>query len=107
MYFPGDRFFGGDLESPDTLCRHLTIASSCSAAAEDACPAVDWLSKQQVPVGLAGESAGANLVAVAVRSHRAAGLRCQVLIYGNDRRYLRFHLRSPNTPMGTGRRQSI
>jgi len=83
-------------ESFGTLCRLLAIASDCSvvavdyrlapehvfpAAADDACRAVEWLSKQQVPVGLAGDSAGANLVAVAAQAHRAAGLRCQVLIY--------------------------
>jgi acetyl esterase len=96
MYFHGGRFFSGDLESHDTLCRLLAIAAGCRvvavdyrlapehvfpAAAEDACRAVEWLCKQEVPVGLAGDSAGANLVAVAAMAHRAAGLRCQVLIY--------------------------
>jgi acetyl esterase len=96
MYFHGGRFFSGDLESHDTLCRLLAIAAGCRviavdyrlapehvfpAAAEDACRAVAWLSKQGVPVGLAGDSAGANLAAVAALAHRAAGLRCQVLIY--------------------------
>ena len=96
MYFHGGRFFSGDLESHDTLCRLLAIAAGCRvvavdyrlapehvfpAAAEDACRAVEWLCKQGVPVGLAGDSAGANLVAVAAMAHRAAGLRCQVLVY--------------------------
>jgi acetyl esterase len=96
MYFHGGRFFSGDLESHDTVCRLLAIAAGCRvvavdyrlapehlfpAATEDACRAVEWLSKQGVPVGLAGDSAGANLVAGAAMAHRAAGLLCQVLIY--------------------------
>jgi len=96
MYFHGGRFFSGDLESHDTLCRLLAIATGCRvvavdyrlapehlfpAAAEDACRAVEWLCKQEVPVGLAGDSAGANLAAVAALAHRSTGLRCQVLIY--------------------------
>jgi len=96
MYFHGGRFFSGDLESHGTICRLLAIAAGCRviavdyrlapehvfpAAAEDACRAVEWLSNQGVPVGLAGDSAGANLAAVAALAHRAADLRCQVLIY--------------------------
>ncbi len=96
MYFHGGRFISGDLESHDTLCRRLAIASDCRiiavdyrlapehlfpAAAEDARRAAEWLCKQGVPVGLAGDSAGANLVAIAALAHRTAGLRCQVLIY--------------------------
>ncbi len=37
--------------------------------------------KQGVPVGLAGDSAGANLAAVAALVHRTRAIRCQVLIY--------------------------
>ena len=96
LYFHGGRFFSGDLESHDTLCRLLAIAAGCRviavdyrlapehpfpAAVEDACRAVEWASKQGVPVGLAGDSAGANLAAVAALTHRTSGLRCQVLIY--------------------------
>jgi acetyl esterase len=96
MYFHGGRFFSGDLESHDTICRLLAIAAGCRviavdyrlapehvfpAAAEDACRAVEWLAKQRVPVGLVGDSAGANLVAVAALAHRVSALRCQVLIY--------------------------
>ena len=50
------------------------------AAAEDACRAAEWACNQGTAVGLAGDSAGANLAAVAARAHRAA-VRCQVLIY--------------------------
>ncbi|MBZ5623941.1 MAG: alpha/beta hydrolase [Acidobacteriia bacterium] len=96
MYFHGGRFFSGDLESHDALCRVLAIAAGCRviavdyrlapehpfpAAREDACRAVEWVSNQGVPVALAGDSAGANLAAVAALAHRTLGLRCQVLIY--------------------------
>jgi acetyl esterase len=96
VYFHGGRFFSGDLESHDTICRLLALAAGCRviaadyrlapehrfpAAAEDACGAVGWALDQGVPVGLAGDSAGANLAAVAALRHRDSGLRCQVLIY--------------------------
>ncbi len=96
MYFHGGRFFSGDLESHDTICRLLARAAGCRviavdyrlapehrfpAAAEDACRAVEWASSQEVPVGLAGDSAGANLAAVAALAHGDSDLRCQVLIY--------------------------
>jgi acetyl esterase len=95
IYFHGGRFFSGDLESHDTLCRRLAIAAGCRvvavdyrlapehrfpAAAEDACRAAEWASQQGVPFALCGDSAGANLAAVAALC-RPAGLRCQVLIY--------------------------
>jgi acetyl esterase len=51
------------------------------AAAEDACQAVDWALAQGVPVAVAGDSAGANLAAVASLARRTPDLRCQVLIY--------------------------
>ena len=96
VYFHGGRFFSGDLESHDALCRLLAIEAGCRviavdyrlapehcfpAAVEDACRAVEWVSRQGVPVGVAGDSAGANLAAVAALAHRASGLGCQVLIY--------------------------
>ena len=96
LYFHGGRFFSGDLDSHDTLCRRLAIESECRvvavdyrlapehrfpAAAEDACCAVDWVLQQGVPAGIAGDSAGANLVAVAALARRSSGLRCQILIY--------------------------
>jgi acetyl esterase len=96
VYFHGGRFFSGDLESHDTVCRLLAVASACRvvavdyrlapehrfpAAVEDSRAAVDWASKQGVPFGLAGDSAGANLAAVAAQTLRGTGARCQVLIY--------------------------
>jgi acetyl esterase len=96
LYFHGGRFFSGDLESHDTICRLLALTAGCRvvavdyrlapehrfpAAAADACSAVEWALKQGPAVGLAGDSAGANLAAVSALAHRASGLRCQVLIY--------------------------
>ncbi len=96
VYFHGGRFFSGNLESHDTVCRLLAIAAGCRivavdyrlapenrfpAAVEDACRAVEWACGRGVPVGVAGDSAGANLAAVAAFAHKNAPLRCQVLIY--------------------------
>jgi len=96
VYLHGGRFFSGDLESHDTVCRLLAIACGCRvvavnyrlapehrfpAAMEDACRAVEWAAQTGVPVAVAGDSAGANLAAVAAQTHRSVGLRCQVLIY--------------------------
>ena len=96
VYFHGGRFISGDLDSHDTLCRLLAIAVDCRvvavdyrlapehpfpAAEEDAIRAVEWACRQSAPVAVAGDSAGANLAAVAALAHRSAGLRCQVLIY--------------------------
>ncbi len=96
LYFHGGRFFSGDLESHDTLCRLLAIEAGCRvvavdyrlapehrfpAAAEDACRAAEWASTQGVAVALAGDSAGANLAAAAALAHRTPEIRCQVLIY--------------------------
>jgi len=96
VYFHGGRFLSGDLESHDTICRLLALEAGCRvvavdyrlapehrfpAAVEDASRAVAWALSQQVPVGLAGDSAGANLAAVAALERRNSSLRCQVLIY--------------------------
>lgn len=85
-YFHGCRFFGGDLESHDTICRPLA-AARCRviavdyrhapehrfpAAAEDACRAIEWA------VGVTGDSTGANLAAVAALVQRDSGLRCRL-----------------------------
>lgn len=96
VYFHGGRFFSGDLESHDTLCRQLARASGCRvlavdyrmgpehrfpAAYEDAVSAAGWALEQGVAVGVAGDSAGANLAAGAAIAHRSKGLGCQLLIY--------------------------
>jgi acetyl esterase len=96
VYFHGGRFISGDLESHDTVCRTLALAASCRvlavdyrlapehrfpAAAGDAVLAVEWALGQGIPVAVAGDSAGANLAAVAALSHPAPALRAQLLIY--------------------------
>ena len=94
VYFHGGRFFSGDLESHDTVCRLLAMAAALRvvavdyrlapehrfpAAVEDACRAVEWASAQPVPAAVVGDSAGANLAATAALHRRS--VRCQVLIY--------------------------
>ena len=96
VYFHGGRFFSGDLESHDTVCRMLALSAGCRivavdyrlapehrfpAAAEDAGSAVEWAMRQGVPAGVAGDSAGANLGAGAALAHRGPALQCQLLIY--------------------------
>jgi acetyl esterase len=96
VYFHGGRFFSGDLESHDPVCRMLALAAGCRivavdyrlapehrfpAAVEDAALAVEWGLRQGVPAGVGGDSAGANLAAVAALAHRRSALRCQLLIY--------------------------
>jgi acetyl esterase len=94
VFFHGGRFFSGDLESHDTVCRQLALASGCRvlaidyrlapehkfpAAYDDACNAVAWALERDAVVGVAGDSVGANLAAGAALAHR--GLRCQLLVY--------------------------
>jgi acetyl esterase len=96
IYFHGGRFFSGDLESHDTLCRKLALSGGCRivavdyrlgpehrfpAAVEDACLAVDWALAQGVPTGVAGDSAGANLATVAAIARKGSALSCQLLVY--------------------------
>jgi acetyl esterase len=97
VYFHGGRFFSGDLESHDTICRLLALASASRilavdyrlapehpfpAAVDDARTALEWALHQDVPIAVAGDSAGANLATVAALAHRhSARLRCQLLIY--------------------------
>ncbi|MDZ4799621.1 MAG: alpha/beta hydrolase [Bryobacteraceae bacterium] len=94
VFFHGGRFISGDLESHDGFCRWLADACACRvlavdyrlapehpfpAAAEDAAAATRWALTQSSAVGVAGDSAGGNLAAVAALE--IAGLRCQLLIY--------------------------
>ncbi len=96
VYFHGGRFFSGDLETHDALCRSIAAAAGCRVLAvdyrlapehrfpcalEDAESAVRWALDQRVPTGVAGDSAGANLAAGAAVRCRDQGLRRQVLIY--------------------------
>ncbi len=96
LFFHGGRFFSGDLDSHDTVCRRLALASGCRvvaidyrlapehrfpAAAEDARTAVNWAIGQGVAFGVAGDSAGANLAAGAALAFRGPALRCQLLVY--------------------------
>jgi acetyl esterase len=96
VYFHGGRFISGDLDSHDTICRILAIAAHCRvlavdyrlapehrfpAAADDAARAVEWALGQGIRVAVAGDSAGANLAAVAALAYPAPALRAQLLIY--------------------------
>ncbi len=95
VYFHGGRFFSGDLESHDPICRRLALAAHCRvlavdyrlapehrfpAAVEDAAVAVQWAAGQGIPVAVAGDSAGANLAASAALAGRGT-VCCQLLIY--------------------------
>jgi acetyl esterase len=96
VYFHGGRFFSGDLETHDAVCRSIAAAGGCRVLAldyrlapehrfpcalKDAESAVRWAQEQRVPMGVVGDSAGANLAAGAALRCRDAGLMCQVLIY--------------------------
>jgi acetyl esterase len=96
VYAHGGGWVMGDLETHDGLCRHLARASGWSvlavddrlppaapfpAAADDVTAAVGW-ARRYGTVGLAGDSAGAQLAAVVARRERDAGraVAAQVLI---------------------------
>jgi acetyl esterase len=96
VFFHGGRFISGDLESHDPLCKILAQAAVCRvaavdyrlapehrfpAAAEDAKLAVKWALGQDVPVAVAGDSAGANLAAGVALAARSSRLRSQLLVY--------------------------
>ncbi len=97
VYFHGGRFISGDLESHDPLCRLLARATNCRilavdyrlgpehpfpAALDDARFALSWAMTQSPSVAVMGDSAGANLAAVAALDHRGwSQLAAQVLVY--------------------------
>ena len=106
VYFHGGGWVIGDLDSHDSVCRHLANAAGCAvvsvdyrlapehkfpAAVEDCFAAVSWVAaeatalaidRERIAVG--GDSAGGNLAAVVsllARDRGAPRLRCQVLVY--------------------------
>lgn len=106
VYFHGGRFFSGDLETHDTVCRILAVESgwmvvavhyrlapehTFPAAVEDAWSVTGWLGEHAGEIGgdarrlgVGGDSAGGNLAAVTALEARAWGgpaLACQLLIY--------------------------
>ncbi|MCP5109693.1 MAG: alpha/beta hydrolase [bacterium] len=98
----GGRFFSGDLETHDTLCRTLAAQSGCllvaidyrlapehrfPAAVEDLSLVLDWLGANATEIGgdpsrlgVGGDSAGGNLAAVLALASPAK-LSCLMLIY--------------------------
>jgi acetyl esterase len=106
LYFHGGGFVIGDLDTHDGLCRLLANASGCRvisveyrlapehkfpAAVEDASAAACWVAEHARELGIdpgriaiGGDSAGANLAAVACQLARQAGgprLALQLLLY--------------------------
>ncbi len=106
VYFHGGGWVIGDLDTHDSLCRHLANAAQCiviavdyrlapdhkfPAAVEDCWAATLWVAKEAEPLGIdgdrlavGGDSAGGNLAAVVslmARGHGTPRLRCQVLLY--------------------------
>jgi acetyl esterase len=97
VYFHGGRFISGDLESHDPLCRQLAQATNSRvlavdyrlspehpfpAAADDARSALAWAIGVSASIAVMGDSAGANLAAVAAHHQQGCPqLVAQVLVY--------------------------
>ena len=106
VYYHGGGWVVGDLETHDTLCRHLANAAHCAvlavdyrlapehkfpAAVEDGWAALEWVARNAQALGLdgarlavGGDSAGGNLAAVAsllARDRGAPPLAAQLLLY--------------------------
>jgi acetyl esterase len=106
VFFHGGGWVIGDLETHDTLCRHLANASGCAivsvdyrlapehkfpAAVEDCFLATQWIAENGAVLGIdstrlavGGDSAGGNLAAVTsllARERGAPSLRYQLLLY--------------------------
>ncbi|MBV8889978.1 MAG: alpha/beta hydrolase [Alphaproteobacteria bacterium] len=106
VFFHGGGWVIGDIETHDSVCRHLAHAAGCAvvsvdyrlapehkfpAAYEDCLAATLWTAETASALGIdparlavGGDSAGGNLaaaVAIAVRDRGAPHLRQQLLIY--------------------------
>ena len=106
VYFHGGGWVIGDLDTHDSLCRHLANAARCivvavdyrlapehkfPAAVEDCFDATLWIAQEAAAFGIdrerlavGGDSAGGNLAAVVSLIARDQGtpkLRCQALLY--------------------------
>lgn len=105
LYFHPGCFVKGDIESHDTVCRHLALKSGCivasvnyslapehpfPAALEDGYAALNWLAQNPDQVhadgrlAIGGENAGANIAAVLAHQLRDEGnieVDYQVLVY--------------------------
>jgi acetyl esterase len=106
MFFHGGGWVVGDLETHDTMCRHIANAAGCAivavdyrlapqhkfpAAVEDCLAATHWVAENAGKIGIdpgrlavGGDSAGGNLAAVVsliARDRGAPKLRAQVLLY--------------------------
>jgi acetyl esterase len=106
VFFHGGGWVLGDLETHDTMCRHLANASGCAvvsvdyrlapehkfpAAVEDCLAATEWVAANGTALGIdserlavGGDSAGGNLAAVVsllARERGAPSLRYQLLLY--------------------------
>jgi acetyl esterase/lipase len=106
VFFHGGGWVLGDLETHDTMCRHLANASGCTivsvdyrlapehkfpAAVEDCLAATEWVAANAAALGIdserlavGGDSAGGNLAAVTsllARERGAPALRYQLLFY--------------------------
>lgn len=114
VFFHGGGFVAGSLDTHEGICRRLSNASGCTlvsvdyrlgpearfpAAVEDACAATRWVARHAAQLGIdphrlgvAGDSAGATLAAVAAQTLSGEGeielagqfLLCPILDYRGE-----------------------